>query len=374
MTALSTKNFATLVSDQAAAIQGRAATLVDFTEGSILLSVIESGAFQGLWLQSLILAVLAVTRASTSTGADLDSFVGDFGLTRDPAVGATTQETFGRFTNTSSALILLGSQVQTADGTQTFQVIEDNTNPHWNGSTGYTINSGTSSITVPVQAIVGGAASNVLANTITVLLTSIPGVDYVNNSSAASGGTDAETDPALLLRFQQFIAGLGSATVSAIKAAIAGVQPGLTYTVNPNVNPDGSPNLGYVTIIVDDGSGNPPAPLLTAVTNAVDAVIGAAITFGVFGPTLVTANYAVGVLLAPGYTSGVVYPLITAAVTAFMASLAVGESLIFNRMYQVVYDASPGITDIVTLTVNSGTSNIVATGTQVIRAGTGTIT
>lgn len=374
MTALSTKNFATLVSDQATAIQGRAGTLVDFTEGSILLALIEASGGQALWLQSLILAVLAVTRGSTSTGLDLDSFVGDFGLTRDPAVGAITQETFGRFTNTSSALILVGSQVQTADGTETFTVIVDMANPHWNGSTGYTLNSGTSTITVPVQAVTGGAASNVLANTITVLLTAIPGVDYVNNGSPATGGVDAESDPALLVRFQQFIAGLGSATVAAIGAAISAVQPGLTYTINPNVNPDGSPHLGYITIIVDDGSGAPPSPLLTAVTNAVDAVVGASIAFGVFGPTLVLADYAAVVILGAGYTTGVVYPLIIAAVSAYMATLAVGEDLIFNRLYQVIYDASPGVTDIVSLTVNSGTSNIVATGTEVIRVGTASIT
>ncbi|MGT3569124.1 baseplate J/gp47 family protein, partial [Klebsiella pneumoniae] len=59
MASLNIKSFATLVRDQATAIQAKASSLIDFTIGSILRSVAESNAGVALWLESLVLQVLA---------------------------------------------------------------------------------------------------------------------------------------------------------------------------------------------------------------------------------------------------------------------------------------------------------------------------
>src|SRR5260364_169397 len=104
--AISTKDFVTLVREQAAAIQGAARSLVDLTVGSIL-------------------------RAATSTGADLDSWVEDYGLSRLPAVAATGYVTFSRFTPTQPALIPVGAKVQTANGVQHYAVVKDTDHPAW---------------------------------------------------------------------------------------------------------------------------------------------------------------------------------------------------------------------------------------------------
>ena len=56
----------------------------------------------------------------------------DFGLTRLPAVAATGQVTFSRFTNTLQAVVPFGSLVQTADGSQKFTVVTDATNSGYN--------------------------------------------------------------------------------------------------------------------------------------------------------------------------------------------------------------------------------------------------
>ena len=82
------QNFATLVQNMAAGVQGTSQTLVDLTVGSVLRAVLEASASIGLWLQWLILQVLSMTRAATSNGADLDSWVGDFALVRLPGVPA----------------------------------------------------------------------------------------------------------------------------------------------------------------------------------------------------------------------------------------------------------------------------------------------
>ena len=88
----------------AAAVEASATQLLDLTVGSTLRAVLEANASIGLWMQWLILLVLRTTRAATSNGADLDSWMADLTLTRLPAVAATGIVTFSRFTPDSVRL------------------------------------------------------------------------------------------------------------------------------------------------------------------------------------------------------------------------------------------------------------------------------
>src|SRR5690348_9734731 len=84
--ALNTKTFDQLVSSQATAMQASAAQggspkLLDFTVGSVLRAIAEAVASAlGLFLQGLVLQVLALTRFATSNDDDADSFAADFGF------------------------------------------------------------------------------------------------------------------------------------------------------------------------------------------------------------------------------------------------------------------------------------------------------
>ena len=102
---LQLRTFDTIVASAAAAVQGAAATLLDLTVGSVLRAVLEANAGLGLWLQWLILQVLQTTRASTSAGSDLDSWMADFGLTRLAASPSSGMVTFSRYASNLSALI-----------------------------------------------------------------------------------------------------------------------------------------------------------------------------------------------------------------------------------------------------------------------------
>ena len=140
---LSLRNFNTLVQNMAAAVEASATQLVDLSVGSTLRAVLEANASIGLWMQWLILLVLRMTRAATSSGGDLDSWMGDFSLARLPAIAATGIVTFSRFTPTVAALIPAGALVRTADGTQTFEISVDTLLTAWSpASNGYVIASG----------------------------------------------------------------------------------------------------------------------------------------------------------------------------------------------------------------------------------------
>src|ERR1700750_2693829 len=102
---MQTYSFTQVVQNFATAVQGAAKKLLDFSTGSTLLAIGQAMAAVSLWLQGMILSLLAVTRAATSSGADLDSWFSDFGFTRLAANAASGQVTFSRFTPTAQALI-----------------------------------------------------------------------------------------------------------------------------------------------------------------------------------------------------------------------------------------------------------------------------
>ncbi|WP_271024997.1 baseplate J/gp47 family protein [Rhizobium sp. RCAM05973] len=371
MATLNIKSFTTLVRDQATAIQSKAHALIDFTIGSTLRSIVESNGGIGLWLQSLILQVLALTRAATSFGSDLDTWVADYGLTRLASTAAVGSVTYSRFTPTMSALIPIGSRVQTSDFTQTFVVTVDTSNPAYSATSGgYIIPATVSSVTVPVAAQNASSGSNVQPNTVSVILNSIIGVDTVNNSAAFTGGTDGESDGALRVRFVNYLASLARGTVAAIKFAISNVQLGIVSSILENVDHSLNVQRGNLTVIVDDGTGSPPSSLLTSVYQAVDAYRAAGITFAVFAPSILTANVSAIVGVASDYDVDAVKGAVGQVVTNYINTLGIGVTLSYTRLAQVIYDASPGVASVSSLTLNSGTADLVPTAVQVIKSGT----
>ena len=120
---LQLQTFTALVQNMAASVQSAASQLLDLTVGSTLRAVLEANASIALWMQWLILQVLQTTRAATSSGADLDSWMADLSLIRLPAATASGHVTFSRFTATASAFVPVGALVRTADGAQTFAAL-----------------------------------------------------------------------------------------------------------------------------------------------------------------------------------------------------------------------------------------------------------
>ncbi|MDE2238447.1 MAG: baseplate J/gp47 family protein, partial [Rhodospirillales bacterium] len=191
------QNFSMLVEGMAASVQGAATTLMDLTVGSVLRAILEANAALALWLQWLIVQTLSATRLATSSGADCDSFGADFGFARLPAVAATGQVTFSRFTPTLQALIPVGSSVTTATNAQSFLVVADTTNPAYSAAQGgYVLAANISAVNALVVAAVAGTTGNVQPGAVSLLSSAISGVDTVTNQSALAGGLDAESDVA----------------------------------------------------------------------------------------------------------------------------------------------------------------------------------
>lgn len=374
MASLNIKDFTTLVRDQVTAIQGRAAGLVDFTIGSLLRAIAESNASVLQWLQQLIVTLLATTRASTSSGADLDSWMADFGFFRLSASFATGSVTYSRFTPTVSALIPIGAIVGSTDGSQQYTVTIDTTNALYNdGLAGYLIPAGTASATVPVVASTAGAAGNALIGTITVIVGSISGVDIVTNLAVFAGGVDQEDDTPFRARFVLWVQSLSKGTKAAIQYALSSMQQGVSYTLTENQDYGGNLLYGYFYAVVDDGSGAPPGSFLVTAGAAIESARAFTTRYGVFGPVLVTANVGMTITTDSTVVHSVVVAQVVAAIQAYISSLTLGQILPYTQLAAVAYGVTPAITNVSAVLLNGSTADLAATNKQVIRPGTVTV-
>src|SRR6202040_1823938 len=165
--------------------------------------------------------LLSLTRAATSNGADLDSWMADYGVTRLGAQFATGNVTFARFTPTFQALIPIGTIVQTSSGSQKYTVIVNTLNSAYNaGLGGYVIAAAAFNVSVPVVANTAGSAGNAQIGLINSIGSGIPYVDTVTNPAAFITGSDAESDAQLRVRFVGYIASLNEGTVAAVQYAV----------------------------------------------------------------------------------------------------------------------------------------------------------
>ena len=375
MATLQPRSFTSIVQMIAAGVQGRSTAVLDYSIGSTLRAIAEGHAGVALWIQGLILRLLLTTRAATSSGPDLDTWVQDFGLTRLGATPATGSVNFVRYTaSATTPFIPVGATMESSDGSQQYVVVADASNPLYSSDPpGFTMPGFVASITVPVKSINSGYATNAIAGSVSVLTTSISGIDQISNAVAFTGGIDAETDAALRVRFQAFIASLSKATVAAIKYAVNSLQYGIQCTVTENFNYDGSANTGYFYVVVDDGSGLPSSALLTAAGNAIASVRPLTVDYGVFPPVIVQATVSMTVTSATGFDHNVVIGNVGDAITKYINTLPIGTSLSYTKLMQVAFNADPGVSDIINYTLNGGGSDVPATNKNVIKVLTVTV-
>lgn len=369
MPLLSLRSFQQTIQASAAAAQAAASQLLDLTVGSPLRAILEADASVALWMQWLILRVLQATRLSTSSGPDVDTFVQDFSLARLPAVAAVGQVTFSRYVTNGTALVPVGATVTTTDLTESFSVIADQQNGAYaSAQNGYPLSAGQASVTATVQAITLGSGGNVGAGAISLISSSIQGVDTATNAAAFASGVDAETDQALKVRFQNYIASLSRATMAAVAYAVSQVQGGLTWFIAEN-----SPSTGTFTVTVDDGSGAPPQALLDAIYAAVDKVRPVGSTFTVQPPVVTVVTVDATITAAAGFQKPQMLGPIVAAVTDYIDALPIGTTVSYSRIISVIYAAVTGLSNVTAVTLNGGTTDIAIGPGGVAKAGVVTI-
>lgn len=363
------QDFAALVRTQAAAAQGAARELIDVSVGSVLRAVLEANASVGLWIQWLIVEVLATTRAATSRGAELDSWMADFSLVRLPGIAAIGAATFSRTSAGLVSVVPVGALVKTGTGTDalSFVVVGDAGHPAWDGA-GFRLAADVLSLAVPMRAVASGRAGNVRAGEMRLLASAIPGVDTVTNEAPAAGGLDAESDEALRGRFGGYIDSRTRATAQAVGYAVQGLQQGLSFAIAERVDTAGVVRPGHFTVTIDDGSGGASAALLAAAGLAIEAIRPVGSTFSVRPPLLVRADVSLRVVAPAEAVTAV-----RAALGVYVARLRIGDALGVSRVIQVAHEAHPAVYSVSDVRLNGLAGDLLPPAHGVVRLGTLTV-
>ena len=341
------------------AITASSGKLVDVSVGSVLRAIIEANAAIVSWVQWLILLTLQTTRASTSTGNDLDSWMADFSLSRLPAAAATGMVTFSRLATAVPAHVPAGVMVKTQDGSTSFIVTIDPAHPAWRASLNtYSVDIGAVSLTLPVMAVTPGRSGNVLPNTITLIASALAGIDFVNNAAGITGGGDPETDEEFRRRFQNFFAARSRGTVEAIGYAVSQVRRDLKYVIQENTDAAGSIRMGAILVVVDDGTGVLPDALRASLAASIDTVRPVGTMISIQPPEIIQVQILAVMEFPSSLSVDTMRSEITVALQAHVNKHSIGGTLSISRMIQMLYQAQPGITNISKIQLNGQSEDL----------------
>lgn len=352
--------------------------------GSALGAIFNAISLLSLDMQLQILYVNNIARLQTSTGADIDTFVQPFGVTREAAVSATNSVIFTlNSVSASQTVIANGTYVQTVTGIQ-FQVVADTSQSGYSSANnGYLIPPGQTTVQATVQAVIAGSSGNVQAGTITQIVSEpgypAPSGVSVTNNVAFTNGSDEETDSALITRFQQFMSNR-FATVGAVANATATAENGLTYQVLDMMDQYGNAKPNFFTVVVNilGQNSGPTNTVLTTVKNAVTASRPVGMPFLVTGPTLVTVNVSATLTLTAGASSSSVQSSATTSVTNYINNIGLNiNGTSTNCSYAQIVSlllAVPGVANVTNVLLNSDTKDVTAAVGHQLVSGTTTWT
>lgn len=374
-TELPIKSAKDLVNEQASAMQALLGYPLDFSEGAFERALIETNAGIGISLESQIVYLVAVSRAQTSKGADLDSWCEQFNFPRIAAQPAYGDETFSRYTPTLQATIPVGSNVYSIANAVTYSVQSDDTNPNFSPAlNAYILDAGISSITVPIIALTPGKIGNALTNQITTLSSVVPYVDFVTNPSPLDNGQEAESDDAYRARFILYINGLSKGTYQALLEAVSSVAGVARERLVENKNINNTDHYGFFYALIDDGTGNASPTLVNQVYNALDSTRGFTIQQAVYGPTQFPISISMSVTTDGTQDNSTVENEIVSALQTYITSQGFNALFAYSEIPKFAYDADNSVTNVLSWTLNGLNNDIQLSGQNIPVVGSLVIT
>ncbi len=171
------------------------------------------------------------------------------------------------------------------------------------------------------------------------------------------------------MRFVTYLNTRSQATEQATANAIASVQQGLSFVIQENLTAAGVSLPGFFNVIVDDGSGNPPASLLSTIYEAIDQVRPIGASFSVNPPKLLIANVVITLTVADASLFNQAQVAVNGAIVTYIDALPVGQALRYSRIAGLAYDAASNVVNVVSLTLNGGLIDLGGQPGSVVRAG-----
>lgn len=258
------------------------------------------------------------------------------GIYRKAATRATGTASFS---GTAGAAIAVGVELKTLGGVAYVTTAS--------GGVG-----GGGTVTLPVQASVAGVAGNAAAGTAATLTSAPSGVQSAAVLGAMTGGTDVETDAALLARllFRMRNPPQGGADYDYVDWAMSvdGVTAAYVYAMRRGE--------GTVDVAIMTAGGVPSAGLVATVQAYIDSVRPVTAQCMVLAPVPVPVSVAASLVLTSGYTLSDVSGRLTTAITAYFAGLRPGDTVVKTRIESLI-SITAGVAD---FTLTSPSANVPA--------------
>ncbi len=216
-----------------------------------------------------------------------------------------------------------------------------------------------------------GSAYNVGAGAIIRQLSSIPGVTAVTNATAAQGGSDPETDAALLMRlYERLQSPATSGNAAHYKQWALSVSGVGAAKVLPLADGPGT----VTVLIASAGLGPVDTAIVQACADYIETVrpIGAAVTVDTVEG--LDIDVSATVTIDSSTTAATVQAAFVAALEKYLQSISFNQYTVPYSRIGYLLAGIDGVLDYTGLTVNGGISNITVGDNQVPMAGAVSIT
>lgn len=275
------------------------------------------------------------------------------GITRKAAAFATGTI---RFSGTVGSSVPIGTEAKTNSGIAFV-------------TTAAGVIGGGGTVDIAAQAVLAGLAGNQAASAALTLSAAPSGVLAQASIVAMTGGTDIETDAALLARvlYDMRLPPMGGAKHDYFAWAmeVPGVTDAYIFTQRRAIN--------GVDVVIETSGGLPGAPLIAEVTAYIDSKRPVAVDLLVMAPTLVTVNI-VAVLTLSGATLADATTRINSVLQTYFATLRVGDPVPRAKLISLMM----GVKGVVDVSLTTPAANVVpladATHSEMAALGTVTLT
>lgn len=333
---------------------------IDSSEGSHTWNFLRPTALVTSEIYEYILPqVIQLIFPEWSYGEFLDNHAAIRGMTRKAATAATGDVTV---TGTAGTVIPAGTTFSTVS------LNEDDPAISYSTSEVATIPT-SGSVTVDVVCTETGTEGNTMANTVIMLASSITGITGVTNPTAMTGGTDEETDEALIARIEEYDKNQGDSYIGNVSdyyrwaTSVNGVG---NATIIPANNA-----TGLVTIVITDANGDPASEdLCTSVYDYImspddpmSRIAPINANLSVIAPSLFTVNVSATIELTD---EGTMEDVLAAFVTNMQQYLNEAPTDLEIKLTRVasILSNTEGVNDFTDLEIGGSTSGSITMASQ----------
>ena len=279
----------------------------------------------------------------------LEIHASERGLTRKAATAAAGTITFSGIVGSA---VPIGTEAKTSGGISYLTTAADVIGPG-------------GSVTIGAQASSVGITGNQAAATALTLTAAPAGVLSAAVIASMAGGSDVETDTALLARLLFILRNppCGGAAHDYYSWAMAADGVAAAYVYPLRRGP------GTVDVIIMTTGGIPSAPLVASVQAYIDVQRPVTADFMALAPNAVPVNIAAVLTLAAGAVRATVEATLNTTLATYFSALKPGGTAYLNRLRAIISDTSGVLDFALTTPVVNTTTLVDATHTQLATLG-----